>query len=69
MPHIIFFPPILDSTEAGAFSFVASWNTVPEERKSLPHFHMLVFLGVHITAFGVLEHFVNAVRISWRHQF
>jgi len=27
------------------------------------HFHMLVFLGVHFTAFGVLEHVMNAVSV------
>ena len=40
---------------------MTSRNTVPEERKSLHHFHMFVFLGVHFTAFGVLEHVMNAV--------
>ena len=69
MPHFIFFPPILDSTEAELLSFVTSWNTVPDERKSLCHFHMFVFLGVHFTAFGVLEHFMNAeVFVLHRHQ-
>jgi len=35
-------------------------ETVPEERKSLHHFHMFVFLGVHFNAFGVLEHVMSA---------
>jgi len=39
----------------------ASWNTVPEVRKSLCHFLLFVFLGGHFTAFGVLEHVMNAV--------
>jgi len=44
-------------------SFVTSWNTVSKESKSLCHFHVFVFLGVHFTAFGVLEHFMNAVSV------
>jgi len=32
-------------------SLVTSWNTVPEERKSLRHFHMSVFLGVSLNCF------------------
>ena len=63
MPHFFFFPPILDSTEAGAFLFVTSWNTVPEERRSLLHFHMFVFLRDHFTAFGVLKYVMNAVSV------
>jgi hypothetical protein len=45
---------------------VTSWNTIPEERKSLRHFHMFVFLVVHFTAFGVLEHVMNAVGVLQR---
>jgi len=33
---------------------MTSWNTVPEERKSLHHFHVFIFQGVRFTAFGVL---------------
>ena len=40
---------------------MTSWNTVPEERKSSHHFH--VFLGVHVTAFVVLEHVMIAVSV------
>ena len=40
---------------------MTSRNTVPEERKSLHHFHMFVFLGGHFNAFGVLEHVMKAV--------
>ena len=42
---------------------MTSWNTVLEDRKSLHHFHMFVFLGVHFTAFGVLAHVMNAVNV------
>ena len=42
---------------------MTSRNTVPEERKSLHHFHMFVFMGVHFNAFGVLEHVMNAVTV------
>ncbi len=36
---------------------------LPEERKSLYHFHMFVFTVVHFTAFGILEHVMNAVSV------
>jgi len=42
---------------------VTSWNNVPEKRKSSRHFHMFIFLGVHFTAFCVLEHVMNAVSV------
>ena len=42
---------------------MTSWNTVPEERKRLRHFYTFVFLGVHITASGVLEHVMSAVSV------
>ena len=63
MPHFFIFPPILDLQKMQPFCFVTSWNTVPEERKSLHHFHIFVFLVVHFTAFGVLEHVMNAVSV------
>jgi len=51
-----FFPPILHSTEAGAFLLCDFLEYCPRgERKGLHHFHMFVFLGVHFTAFGVLS--------------
>jgi len=46
-----------------SLSFVTSWNNVPENRKSSRHFHMFIFLGVHFTAFCVLEHVMNAVSV------
>jgi len=42
---------------------MTSWNTIPEERNSLHHFHMFVFLGVHFTAFDVLEYVMNTVSV------
>ena len=66
MPHFLFLPPILDLQKPEPFSFVTSRNTAPEERKSSHHFHVFVFMGVHFSAFGVLEHVMNAVTVSQR---
>jgi hypothetical protein len=59
MPHFSVFPPILVSTEAGTFLL----GILSQRREKFGHFHMFVFLGVHFTASGVLEHVMNAVSV------
>jgi len=69
MPHFFFFLPIQDSTEEGAFPFWDFLEHCPRgEKKSLHHLHVFVFLGVHFTAFSVLEHVMNAVFVLHRHK-
>ena len=63
MPHFLFPPPILDSTEAGAFLFCDFMEYCPRGEKKLHHFRMFVFMGVHFNDFGVLEHVMNAVTV------
>jgi len=53
MPHFLFFPPILDCTEARAFLLCDFLEYCPRRDKSLQHFHMLVFFwggGCHFDA-------------------
>jgi len=63
MQHFFFFPPILDSTEAGAFLFCDFLEYNPRGEKKYATFYMFVFLGVHFTAFGVLQHVMNALSV------
>jgi hypothetical protein len=48
------FPPILDSKEARAFLFVASWKNFPEEKKFVPFSYVCIPVGLHFTVLVVL---------------
>ena len=63
MPQCFFFPPILDSTEVGAFLFCDFLEYCPRGEKKFAPFSYVCFSGAHFTAFGVLEYVVNAVSV------
>ncbi len=60
---LFFLPPILDSTETFSCDFLE--NCPRGEEKACTIFISLFFwgAGVHLTAFGVLEHVMNAVSV------
>ena len=58
MPHFFFLPPILDSTEAGAFFVFDFLEYCPRGVKKLVPISYVCFSGVHFAAFGVMEYVV-----------
>jgi len=64
MPHFFFFPYIPDSIETRDFLFCDFWEYhLRGEKKFVPFSYVCFSVGVHFTAFGILEHFMNAVSV------